>query len=275
MDAVLVRPVSPPGSPERVIGYGSWWRVRLDKFRMDLLVAPQWRRQGVGTRLLSEVASRARAAGAVTLQARVDSDDQESLAFLVGRGFVETMRMHTQVLDVAGVNLAHHEHVLTRLAAQGVVLTSWEQELTRGEAFWMDFCPLYNAAREGWPDPDPGPVTPLTATELPERHQIAAQEHRVGIEQCFLAVCGGRYVGFTGTLGTAVHPEFRRQGIATALKLRAIRSARDHAIATLDTSTGNPAMVRANERLGFRLVSTEIRLVRALQMVARPLTSAP
>ena len=114
--------------------------------------------------------------------------------------------MHTEVLDVAGVNLAHHEHVLTRLAAQGVVLTSWEQELTRGEAFWMEFCPLYNAAREGWPDPDPGPVTPLTAAELPERHQIAAQEHRVGIEQRFLAVCGGRYVGFTGALGTAVHP---------------------------------------------------------------------
>jgi len=305
MDAVLVRPVShadhsalaalfasagmPPtamvsshdccvaslGPPERVIGYGAWWHSRLDKFRMDLLVAEQWRRQGVGTRLLSHVVSQAQEAGAVTLQARVDSNNHESLAFLVGRGFAETMRMHTLVLDVAEVDLAAHVHILARLAARGVVLTSLEQELKRGEVFWTEFCPLYNAAHEGWPDPDPGPVTPRTPAELRDRHYAAAQEHRVGIEQCFLAACGDRYVGFTGALGTAVHPAFRGQGIATALKLRAIMAARDHAIATLDTSTGNPAMVRANERLGFRLVSTEVRLVRTLPAVARPVMSVP
>jgi GNAT superfamily N-acetyltransferase len=145
----------------------------------------------------------------------------------------------------------------------------------RGDVFWTEFCPLYNAARQGWPDPDPGPETPRTPAQLRDRHYIAAQEHRIGIEQCFLAACGGRYVGFTGALGTAVHPAFRGQGIATALKLRAIMSARDHAIATLDTSTGNPAMLRANERLGFRLVSTEVRLVRTLRAATRPVTSAP
>jgi len=305
MDAVLVRPFSPRdhsalaallasagmhpmdmvssrdccvatlGAPERVIGYRAWWHVRLDKFRMDLLVAEEWRRQSVGTHLLSHVVSQARAAGAVTLQARVDGGNQESLAFLVARGFAETMRMHTLVLDVAEVDLAAHEHILTGLAKQGVVVTSLEQELTRGDVFWTEFCPLYNAAREGWPDPDPGPETPRTPAELRDRHYTAAQEHRVGIEQCFLAACGDRYVGFTGALGTAVHPAFRGRGIATALKLRAIMSARDHGIPTLDTSTGNPAMLRANERLGFRLVSTEVRLVRTLQAAAQPVTSAP
>ena len=43
------------GAPERVIGFGAQWHVRLDKFRMDLLVAPDWRRQGVGTHLLSHL----------------------------------------------------------------------------------------------------------------------------------------------------------------------------------------------------------------------------
>jgi GNAT superfamily N-acetyltransferase len=129
----------------------------------------------------------------------------------------------------------------------------------------VEFCRLFNAAREGWLDPDPGPVTPLTPSELLRRHQAATEEHGVGSEQCFLAVRGDRYIGFTGSLGTAVDPAFRGQGIATALKLRAIISARDHGVATLHTSSGNPAMLRVNQRLGFSLVSTEVRLVRTLE----------
>ena len=252
------------GPPERVIGSGAWWHVRLDKFRIDLLVAPEWRRRGVGSRLLGHLVSRARAAGAATLQARVESDNQESLGFLVGRSFVETMRMHRQVLDVTGVDPTPHEHILARLAEQGVVLALLEHELVRREDCWEEFCRLFNDAREGWLDPDPGPVTPLTPSELLRRHEAAVEEHGVGTEQCFLAVRGDRYVGFTGALGTAVDPAFRRQGIATALKLRAIISARDRGLVTLNTSSGNPAMLRANQRLGFRLVSTEVRLVRTL-----------
>jgi GNAT superfamily N-acetyltransferase len=253
------------GPPERVIGAGAWWPVRPGKFRMDLLVAAGWRRRGTGSGLLGHLAGRARAAGAATLQARADSDDQESLGFLVARGFAETMRMHRQELDVAGADLSPREHILARLAGQGIVLVPLEDELARGQACWEEFCRFFNAAREGWPDPDPGPVPPLTPSEFPRRHQAAAEEHGVGTWECFLAVRGDRYVGFTGALGTAVDPAFRGQGIATALKRRAVISARDHGVATLSTSTGNPAMARVNQRLGFRLVSTEIRLVRTLQ----------
>jgi GNAT superfamily N-acetyltransferase len=232
---------------------------------MDLLVAAGWRRQGVGSRLLGHVADQARAAGAVTLQARAGSDDQEPLEFLTARGFTETMRMHRQELDVAGADLSPNDGILARLAGQGIAVVPLDRELARGEACWEEFCRLYNAAREGWPDPDPGPVRQLTPAELARLHYDASAEHGVGPWECFLAVRGNRYVGFTGAVGTAVDPAFRGQGIATALKRRAVMSAREHGVARLGTSTGNPAMVRINQRLGFRLVSTEIRLVRTLQ----------
>ena len=242
------------GATERVIGFGAQWHVRLDKFRMDLLVAPDWRRQGVGTHLLSHLVSQARAAGAATLQARAESDDQESLHFLVARGFAETMRMHRQVLHVAGARLTPHAHVPGRLADRGIVLASLEHEQAHGEACWIEFCRLFNAALEGWPDPDPGPTTRLTPAEFRRRHRAAEEEHWVGPEQCYLAVRGYRYVGFTGALGTAVDPAFRRQGIATALKLQAVISARRHGVATLHTSTGNAGMVRGRgaRSLGLR-----------------------
>jgi GNAT superfamily N-acetyltransferase len=253
------------GPPERVIGAGAWWPVRPGKFRMDLLVAAGWRRRGTGSGVLRHVAGGALAAGAVTLQARADRDDDEPLRFLAARGFTETMRMHRLELDVAGADLRPGEHTIARLAGQGIAIVPLDRELARGEACWAEFCRMYNAAREGWPDPDPGPGTPLLPSEFPRRHQAAAAEHGVGPWECFLAVRGNRYLGYTGALGTAVDPAFRGQGIATALKGQAVSSARDHGVATLSSNTGNPAMVRVNERLGFRLVSTEVRLVRTLQ----------
>ena len=257
--------------PELVIGYGAWWQVRPGKFRMDLLVASQWRCKGVGSGLLGYVADRARAAGAATLQARVDVGQAQPLAFLLARGFVETMRMHRQVLQVADARLTAHEHLVTQLARRGIVIVSLEHELARRTDSWEEYCRLYNAAREGWPDPDPGPgpgpVAPLTPSAFRRMYRAAEVEHRVGPAESFLAVQDDRYVGFTGAMGTAVDPAFRAQGIATALKLRAVSSARDHGLVTLYTSSGNPAMLRINEQLGFRRVSTEIRLVRTLRAI--------
>src|SRR6516225_7297316 len=80
------------------------------------------RRGGAGSRLLGYVASRARDAGAVTLQARVGSEDAQSLGFLLARGLVETMRMHRQVLQVADADLSGQEHLLARLEGQGILL---------------------------------------------------------------------------------------------------------------------------------------------------------
>jgi len=253
------------GQPARVIGFGAWWRVRLDKFRLDLLVAADARRRGIGTSLLGEVVVRAHGAGAATLQARAGSEHQESLEFLLGRGFVETMRMHRQMLSVAEAKLTPYAHLPAMLAERGIVLVSLPRELARGEACWQEYARVFNAAREGWPDPDPGPVTPLTPAEFRRRHHAAELEHRVSADQCLLAARGTRYVGFTGAMGTGVEPAFRRQGIATALKLEAVIAARERGETTMDTWTGNPGMLRVNERFGFSIVSTEVRLVRTIR----------
>ena len=260
------------GPPESVIGFGAWWQVRPGKFRVDLLVASQWRRKGAGSGLLGYVADRARQAGAVTLQARVDGGQAQSLGFLLGRGFVETMRMHRQVLQVADARLGGYEHLVARLAGRGIVIASLDHELARRTDCWDEYCRLFNAAREGWPHPDPGPqpAAPLAPPAFRRRYQAAEAEHGVGAAEAFLAVAESRYVGFTGALGTAVDPAFRGQGIATALKLRAVSSARDHGLVTLHTSSGNPAMLRINQRLGFRRVSAEVRLVKTLESHRRP-----
>ena len=222
------------------------------------------RRRGIGSRLLGRLTGEAQAAGAATVQARADSGRAQSLAFLRHRGFSETMRMHHLILDVANADLRPFGGIERRLAAGGIVLTTLAEERGRtGEACWARLSDLHIASHEGWPDPDPSPG--LEERHTPEEIRRLYHLHQRGWpELCFLAVHDGKYVGFVGPLGTAVRPALRGRGIATALKVREIAAAQERGVSTLDGATGNGAMLKVNERLGYQRTSTEVRLVKPL-----------
>src|SRR5438105_8819908 len=55
---------------QEIVGYGSAWHVIRSKYRMDLAVAPEWRRLGIGEMLLGWILAEVTAEGAHTLQAR-------------------------------------------------------------------------------------------------------------------------------------------------------------------------------------------------------------
>ena len=263
----------------RVVGYGSFWPVRDHRFRMDLAVAPEHRRRGIGGRLLGLLAGAAQAAGATTLQARTESDRLQVLAFLSRRGFAETMRMHRLVLNVADATLEPFAGVEARLAAGGITLITLEDEQQRiGEASWRRLCSAYHAAREGWPDPDPdpdaGPDRPPALGEFRRRYERYARLLPEP-EPCILAVHGEEVVGFTCPIGTGVRPELRGRGIATALKARVIAEVRERGLATLYSTTGNPAMLKVNERLGYRITTTEVRLVRLVRRLRQLEAAVP
>jgi len=194
------------GAPARVVGYGAIWAVRPGKFRLDLVVSPRWRRRGIGGGLQAHLCDQARIAEAAMLQARAGDNDGESLAFLVARGFAETMRMRHQVLDVAEARLAAHAGLPGRLARRGIVIETLADEQNRTAECWQRFCDLYNAAREGWPDPDPGPVDALTPREFQHLHRAYEADIGEGADRCFLAVRADLYLGFASALGTAVRP---------------------------------------------------------------------
>jgi GNAT superfamily N-acetyltransferase len=121
---------------------------------------------------------------------------------------------------------------------------------------------LYGDVQEGWADPDPrpGPAHPLSF----EAFLARVAELPPDPDAFFILVEDGRYVGFTGSLGTGVHPELRGRGLANALKARAALCARAAGVEVLETSTGSAAMQRANENVGFRLTCSEVRLVRRI-----------
>jgi len=243
-----------------LVAYAALWRVRGDRFRMDLVVAPEWQRCGIGGELLRRILAAAEAGGAATLQARARESAAGALRFLHRRGFAETMRMTGLALDPRTIDVGRLGTYEQAAIGQGFAITTLAGEQRRDSACLHRLHELYEAAREGWPDPDP----------RPEPAEPVAFDAFLGLldtfpadaESFFIATFGNRYAGFTGSLGTAVHPSFRGRGLATALKARLALHASAAGRTVLETSTGSPAMLRANEKVGFRRTWAEVRLVR-------------
>jgi GNAT superfamily N-acetyltransferase len=233
--AVALRPPW-TGDPELING-GVW-------------VLPSARGQGVGTALLAHVERLARERGARRLGVGVCGDDADSRRFVDRRGFVVSdvvRRVGLRVADAPRRTPSFPTGVrLTTLAA--------EPELLR---------PLYELdmlTQADIPSSDPPPQMSFEAW-------CAAFTDAPGFrpDALFMAVREGRPIGYAALdiddvrpavadhAMTAVHPDERGHGIATALKLATIEWAREAGIEELETSNHeqNAAMRAVNARLGY------------------------
>jgi GNAT superfamily N-acetyltransferase len=158
-----------------IVAYAAHWRVRQQKFRMDLLVHPARRRRGIGRTLYDTIINDLRATPAETLQARAWDDWVESLAFLARRAFAEVHRMYELRLDLRAADLKPFAKLPARLSAEGISFSTLPaEEATDEMRCWARLTDLQNAAAVDWPDPDPGgPFTRDHGLRPPLAHRRA------------------------------------------------------------------------------------------------------
>jgi GNAT superfamily N-acetyltransferase len=260
-------------SSQQLIGYAVCWNVVRRKYRMGLMVHVDWRKQGIGGDLLSGALGALQSMPAATLQARAWDDHADSLRFLCRRSFVENHRMVELHLKLSEANLTPLAWLPHSLTAQGIEFTTQRQEW-RDERFWTELTDLQRAAVIGWPDPDPDGVVTIP-TEDDVRGMF--DSWRTASDDFFLAKANGAFIGYTalgpdhrvpeaiGTGPTAVRPEYRGRGVATALKVLALTHAQQQGWRTASTRSASPAMIHVNEKLGFQRGRAEVRLVRKLE----------
>ena len=232
--------------------FDAWWAT--------MLVLPDARRRGIGDALYTAVSGAAGAAGKIALHVPASEARPDGIAFLERRGFVEYERSKVVRLELAGLEPPVVD------PPSGVAVTTLEERPDLVEGVW-------EVAREALPDVPAGDE-PMAAGDLAEFR--ARDVDRPAIPPGGFAVAleavGGRVVGYAslyvvsgpGSLAwhdmTAVARDWRRRGVAGALKRATIRWAIEAGLSALETGNdpANAPMRAINARLGFRPRPDEI-----------------
>jgi GNAT superfamily N-acetyltransferase len=219
-------------------------------------VLPHRRGRGVGTALLEHLTAHAFAQGYSLAASHVAGEDDRSIAFAHRFGFQEFRREVQQVLQVSRIE--------TR-KIDGVEFVSLEERPDLLEA-------AYPLAQEGYED------VPIEGLEIPLDTWLL--EEGTLAEGSFAALAGGEIVGYAGLMSwggdhgkaehglTVVRRDWRRRGLASALKEQQIAWAAAHGVRQLVTytQTGNESMQAVNARLGYVTTEVTIGFTRSLPL---------
>lgn len=237
------------------------WQYQPGKYDVDLVVHPAYQGRGIGVALYDHVLARL-ADSVPTLTSLVSStreDQTRGVRFLTDRGFQTIMRWARSQLTLAAFDFAKFVQAEVRPNAAGIHLYSLQELAAQDPAWQHKGYALDLVAGQDAPSPDP-----MSAVSFESYVENTFGHPGWLPEGCFAAVTAdGTWVGITelsrtsdperlNTPWTAVHPGYRRHGIATALKVRAIRFAQRWGAQVISASNEeNNPMYQLNLQLGF------------------------
>jgi len=229
------------------------------KFGLDVTVDPDYRRRGIGSRLYDHVMAELEPHDPITLMASAREDYVDGVSFLEHRGYHEVMRNWENRLDLTQFDAEQWSDRVESVQGDGIRLSTMAELQTDPDCLRKLHELDVTIARDV---PAPEPRTPLDYDLW--REKIATNPNLMP-ELWFVALDGDKYVAmsnmwasqaskdelYTGLTGTL--REYRRRGIATALKVACLKAAHDKGYALTKTwnETGNEGMLAINEALGF------------------------
>ncbi len=247
------------------------WMYHPHKFWIGVNVLPEHRRQGIGTALYQHLLQELAPHDPVALMTGTREDYQESVRFLLHRGFQEAQRQWESVLEVSAFDPAPFAGLAEKVAAQGIQIRT-VRELESDPERDRKLYELEAALEADVPSSEP-----TTMPEFEEWQKVWDNPNLLP-DGWFVAVHQGQYVGMSVLWGsqasrdlytglTGVRREHRRKGIATAMKLRAIAYAQSVGAPRIRTwnEVNNQGMLSINVRLGFVRQPASIDFVKKLR----------
>ena len=263
---------------QQIIAYGGVEQtIYLPQYRLILLSDPQWLKRGAGDLLLDRLISDLVEAKAITVSCRQYASEVELVELLKSRGFEEASRVLDLRLDATTADVSSFLPGLTRLEEQGITITTFAEERDRDPRCVEKLYELTTLLYQD--DPARGPLAAPAYNErealmwlkmpyvLPDAYFIAKRgDEYVGVSDVslFEALPGGLTEGFTG-----VKREYRRRGLATALKVSGVIYAQSHGYRMIQSfNRPEQAAMRAlNEKLGFVMIFEHVMLEKFLRDV--------
>ncbi len=258
------------------VGYGVfghiWWMYHPQRFWLGVNIPPEHRRQGIGAAIYNHLTAVMEQYNPSELFSNATEDMEEAIRFLKKREFQETMRQWESRLDTAKFDPSPFTGIGERVQSEGIEIKTFAELAADPEHNHR----LYK-------------LEELLESEVPSSEESTFTEfeawikHRAEGEQNFLpdgyfiAVHEGEYVGvsilwasqassqklYTGLTG--VRREYRRKGIAMAMKLRAVAYAQSlgNRIIVTWNEENNP-MLDLNLKLGYVKQPAEIEFKKHL-----------
>jgi RNA polymerase sigma factor (sigma-70 family) len=263
---------------KRIIAYGAVEQtIYLPRYVLVLLADPHWLKSGVGDQLLDRLMDDLHEAKAITVSCRLRAADVELLALLKQRGFTETARILDLRLNLAKADSSRLAQLEERVAGQGISISTFAEERVANAGCVEKLYELNSILSQDDPARSPFTSPRYNAREalmwlempyvLPDAYFIAKHgDEYIGVSDVSLydAVPGGLTQGFTG-----VRREYRRQGLATALKLCGIRygQANGYQIIQSFNKPEQLSMLELNEKLGFERLYEHVTVEKCLKQI--------
>lgn len=237
------------------------WSYRPGKYALGIMVHPAYERRGIGAMLYDYIinALAKRPLPPNMLISNVREDKPQGIHFLQQRGFQQVMRSPISRLELANFDGSRFADVQAKVQAAGIEISTMAELAKidpdhRHKIYELDWqCTL----------DEPLPDAP-TKPSFEDYTKFFFESPNFIPEGCFIAVDQGEYVGLSNlfhnpgqptvinTGFTAVLRTYRRRGIATALKLRAIAYAQQQGYQSIKTGNEeNNPMLAINLTLGF------------------------
>lgn len=234
------------------------------------------RGKGIGRALLDAIEGEARAATAPRILAGTSADFESSLAWARRHGYKEIGRRIESYVDVNTFDGRPLKDVVDRVETSAIRLAT-VAELLRGrdetatEKFWRD---LWEAEGPIWDDVPWATATPHWPYE--KFRKLVVESGKIVPDATILAMDGDRIAAFTttGKQGTdrgytwmtGTDRDYRGRGLATALKVKMLASAKAAGLRAMLTTNDAPnkAMRGINAKLGYVMLPAHVELEKAL-----------
>jgi mycothiol synthase len=248
---------------DQLVGMGSYnqsiWFAHPQKFLLWIGVRPECQGRGIGSALFDALMRELQPHDPIALRASATEDRPRSTRFLEKRGFQEVIRDVPSELDVQSFDLDRFTGLEDRFRNSGIeikTLPELENDPERDRKLYDLDWELSLSV--------PGDLAAGMGRRGLEKYvEYAITGPSALPEAFFVAVKGEEYIGLSHVLSsrkgvslyqglTGVKPQYRRQGIGLAMKIRCIAYAQatGHVTILAENDAKNIPMLAMNERLG-------------------------
>jgi GNAT superfamily N-acetyltransferase len=266
---------------------GAWWVARAgidivgwaqsqrcleararDEQQIKVFVDPNYRRRGLGGRLVGLAEQRALDRGGRVFHSSTRSGFEDGVRFLLGRGWDQVRTERLSALDPHQADVSTLSAQEQRARAAGYELVALRELTDRGRDLYLS----YRSIEADVPrDQEYG------GASYEEWHRVTFEDPLLELDGSVVVLAAGQPValawlvvnrsrGLAGNYMTGTLREHRRRGLGRLMKLRTIRWAQENGISRVSTSndSNNHDMLELNRHLGYRPLPSKLLFSRTV-----------